>query len=124
MLCQDFDCGQRFQRGHISRTGHHDIRAVGTSLLAHSQMPSPAAQCATRIFDPEILEFGLFSRDHDVDEIARFEARLHDAEQRVCVRWQIHTDGIRLLVDDVVDEARVLVLKPLWSWRQTWELSR
>jgi hypothetical protein len=57
----------------------------------------------------EILQRGLFAGDNDVDVIAAPQTVVCDGEQRVGIRRQIDADDFGLLVDDVIDKARVLV---------------
>ena len=51
----------------------------------------------------------LLAGDDDVDVVAAAEAVVGDREQAVGVGRQVDADHLRLLVDDVVDEAGVLV---------------
>ena len=72
-------------------------------------MPMPAVQCliASSIVEP--LRRGLLAGDDDVDAVLAAQAMVGDLEQRVGVRRQIDADDVGLLVDDMIDEAGVLV---------------
>ena len=54
-------------------------------------------------------ERGLLAGDDDVDVVAAAQAVVGDRQQRVGVGRQVDADDLGLLVDDVVDEAGVLV---------------
>ena len=51
----------------------------------------------------------LLAGDYDVHVLAAPQAVIGHGQKRVGVRWQIDTDHLGLLVDDMIDEARVLV---------------
>jgi len=55
------------------------------------------------------LQRGLFSRNDHVDVVAAAQAVVGDGEQRVGVGRQVHAHDLGLLVDHVIDEARILV---------------
>ena len=55
------------------------------------------------------LRLHLFAGDDDVDEVARAQAAVGHAQQRVRIRWQIHANDVGLLVHHMVDKAGVLV---------------
>ena len=99
----------------VSRVGTSPAQAITTSgslppsLLAHSQMPMPAVQCFSACVHVEPLQLRLLARDDDVDVVAAAQAVVHDRQQRVGVRRQVHANHVGLLVDDVIDEARILV---------------
>ena len=72
-------------------------------------MPTPRVQCATASSIVEVVERRLLAGDDHVDVVAAAQAVVGDRQQAVRVRRQVDADDLRLLVDDVVDEARVLV---------------
>ncbi len=80
-----------------------------SSLLAQSQMPMPRVQWRIASSIDEPVRRGLLAGDDHVDVVAAAQAVVGDREQRVRVRRQVDPDDLGLLVDDVVDEARVLV---------------
>ena len=80
-----------------------------SSVDAHSQMPDAARAVDDRLVDRQVVERRLLAGDDHVDVVARPQAVVGDREQRVRVRRQIDADHLRLLVDHVIDEARVLV---------------
>ena len=59
------------------------------------------------------LRRGLLAGDDDVDVIAAAQAMIGDRQQAVGVGRQVDADHLGLLVDDVVDEAGVLVAEPV-----------
>ena len=52
---------------------------------------------------------GVFSRNDDVDVMPAAQAMIEDRQQAVGVGRKVHAHDIGLLVDDVVEEARILV---------------
>jgi hypothetical protein len=59
------------------------------------------------------VQRGLLAGDDHVDVVAAAQAVVSDREQAVGVGREVDPDDLRLLVDDVVDEARVLVREPV-----------
>jgi len=51
----------------------------------------------------------MLASDHDVDVMAAAQAVVHDRQQAVGVRGQIYPHHLGLLVDDVIEETRILV---------------
>lgn len=109
VLAQQFDGGQRLQGGHVSAAGEHHVR-LGAAVVAG---PLPDAQATAGVLDRlghrQPVRRRLLTGHHHVDVVPAAQAVVHRGEQRVRVRWQIDPHHLGLLVDDVVDEARVLV---------------
>src|SRR5262249_9150931 len=61
----------------------------------------------------EPLWRGLFTRHYDVDIIAAAQTVVGYRQERVGVRRQVDADDLRLLVDDVIDEAGVLMTEAI-----------
>ena len=103
---------ERLQSRHVAAAGHHDVR-----LAALRSKPTPRPRCRACMDDcvvqREVVEGRLLARHHDVHVIAAPQTVVHDGEKRVRVWRQIHPDDLRLLVHDVVDEAGVLMRKPV-----------
>jgi hypothetical protein len=55
------------------------------------------------------LRSRLLAGDNDINVIAAAQAVVGDREQAIGIGRQIHANDLGLLVDDVVNEARVLV---------------
>ena len=72
-------------------------------------MPSPRVQWAIASSMVEIIERRLLAGDDHVDVIARAQAVVGDRQQAVGVGREVDAHDLRLLVDDVIDEARVLM---------------
>ena len=124
MLAQEVDRGQRLERRHVAAAGHDDVR-LAAAVVAR---PFPDAEARGAVLDRLVhrqpLRRRLLAGDDDVHVVAAAQAVVGDREQAVGVRRQIDAHDLGLLVDDMVDEAGVLVQKPLWSCRQTWLDSR
>ena len=90
----------------------HAITTSGSaswSLLAHSQMPIPSVQCTTASSIVSHCGSGVLAGDDHVDVVAAAQAVVGDRQQAVGVRRQVDPHDVGLLVDDVVEEAGVLV---------------
>ena len=115
----DFQFGQCWRRmstaASVSSVGTSPQQAITTSgspprsLLAHSQMPMPAVQCLTACVHRQPLRRGLLAGDDDVDVVAAAQAVIGHREQRVGIGRQIDANDLGLLVDHMIDKARVLM---------------
>ena len=109
VAAQQVDGGERLQRRHVARRRQDD---VGLAVVVIAG-PFPDADAGRAVLDRRVhaepLQLRLLAGDDDVDEIARTQALVGDAQQGVGVRRQIDADDVRLLVHDMVDEAGVLV---------------
>src|SRR5262245_20879090 len=70
VLANQFDRGERFERGHIAAAGHHYIRLA--ALVVGSPFPNTQTCRAMldRLVHREELRSWLLARDHDVDIVA------------------------------------------------------
>ena len=101
--------GEGFEGRHVPRA-RQDHVGLAAPVVARP-LPDPGAGGAVggRRVHVEVLEGRLLARHDHVDVVPAPEAVPRDREQRVRVRWQIDADDLGLLVDDVVDESRILV---------------
>ena len=72
-------------------------------------MPRPCGAVLDGLVHGQPLRRRLLARDDDVDVVAAAQAVIGHRQQRVGVRRQVDADDLGLLVDDVVDEAGILV---------------
>ena len=79
------------------------------SLLAQSQIADPGRAVRDGLLHRQPLRRRLFAGDDDVDVVAAAQAVIGHAQQAVGVRRQVDADDSGLLVDDVIDEARILM---------------
>ena len=109
MFTQDRNGGQRLQRRHVAGAGHDHVR-LGVAVAA-GPFPDADALGAMHggLFHRQPMRGRVFARDHDIDVVPAAQAVVHHREQAVRVGRQVHAHDRRLLVDDVVDEPRVLV---------------
>ena len=109
LLPQHLHGGQRFQRRHVSRAGHHHV-GLAAAVVAG---PFPDAKSRRAMFDGRIhvepLQLRLFAADDHVHVIPAAQAMVGHRQQRVGVRRQIDADHFGLLVHDVINETRVLM---------------
>ena len=68
--------------------------------------PDPAGAVGDRVVDREVGEGGLLAGDDHVDVVVAAQAVVGDRQQTVGVGRKVDPDDLRLLVDDVIDEAR------------------
>ena len=61
----------------------------------------------------EPLRRGLLAGDNDVDVVAAAQAVIGHRQQAIGIRRQIDADDLRLLVDDMVNEPRILMAKTI-----------
>ena len=66
-----------------------------------------------RLVHRQPLRRGLLAGHDDVDEIAAAQAAVGDPKQAIGIRRQVNADDFGLLVDDMVDEAGILVAEPV-----------
>ena len=105
---QDRRRGDRLERRNIAGAAEHH---VGLAVAARGPLPDPDAAGAVRdrLLHRQVVERRLLAGDDHVDVVAAAQAVVGDRQQAVGVRRQVDPDDLRLLVDDVVDEAGVLV---------------
>ena len=79
-------------------------------LVVRDPLPDPDAAGAVddRLLQ-EVVERRLLAGHDHVHVVAAAQAVVGDREQAVRVRWEVDADDLGLLVDDVIDEARILV---------------
>ena len=101
---------QRLQRRHVATAGQHDV-GLGAVVLARRPLPDaePTGAVGDGLLHRQVGQLGLLAGDDEVDVVAAAQAVVADREQAVGVRRQVDADDLGLLVDDVVDEAGVLV---------------
>ena len=113
MLAQKIDGGQRLHGGDISGAGHDDIWLPALVVAG----PFPNADACGAMFDGGIhvqpLQGWLFPGNDDVDIVTAAQAVVRHRQQRVRIRGQIDANDLGLFVDDMIDEARVLVAEAI-----------
>ena len=109
-LAQDRGSGEHLKSRNVACRSEHDIRFLARLLCSR---PRPDPEAARTVSDGllhrEELRLRLLAGHHEVHVVHRAQAVVHCGEQRVRIRRQVHPDDLRLLVDDVVDEAGVLM---------------
>ena len=109
VLAQQRGRGERLERRDVAAAAEDDVGLA--ALVGRRPLPDAHAPGAVddRLVDRQVVERRLLAGDDHVDVVARPQAVIGHREQRVGVRRQVDADHLRLLVDDVVDEPRVLV---------------
>ena len=92
----------------ITTSGSHPL-----SLLSPFPNADPRRAMLDGLIHREPLRRRLLAGHDDVHVVAAPQAVVGHGQQRVRVRRQIDADDLGLLVDDMVDEARVLMAKPV-----------
>ncbi len=117
---QDVDRGQGLQGRDVAGAGHDHVGhavgccvlgAAGGSVVVAGPVPDTDAPGAVgdRRVHRQVVQRRLLARHDDVDVVPAAQAVVGDGQQRVRVRREVHPDYLRLLVDHMVDEARVLM---------------
>ena len=111
-----------------SRVGTSPQHAMTTSGSPSSRGPFPDAGAGHAVGDGFIhahpLRSGLFAGDDQVDIVAAAQAVVGNGEQAVGVGGQIDAHDVGLLVEQVIDEARVLVAEAVMILPPDSEVSR
>ena len=76
-------------------------------------MPRPCGAVLDGLVHGQPLRGRLLARDHDIDVVAAAQAVIGHRKQAVGVRRQVDANDLGLLVDDVVDEPRILMAEPV-----------
>ena len=103
------DRGQSLQRRHVAAAGHHHVGLAAPVVAGPLPDPEPGLAVLDRLVHRQPLGRGLLAGDDDVDVVAAAQAVIGDRQQAVGVGRQVDADDLGLLVDDVVDEPRVLM---------------
>lgn len=103
VMTKEIHGGQGFQRGHVTTASHDDIGIA--ALIAARPVPNADAGGAMPdgLFHREPYRRWLLAGDDDIYTVAAAKAVIGDAQQAICVRWQIDTNNFGFLVHDVVD---------------------
>jgi hypothetical protein len=109
VLSQQLDGRQRLEGGHVARAGHHHVGLPAAIIAGPLPDADPGLAVHNRRVHVQELGLRLFPGDDHVDEVARAQAPVRNTQKRVGVGGQEDADGVGLLVDHVIDEARVLV---------------
>ena len=109
VFAQQSSRGKRLERRHVAGTGEHYIGLAAKI----GRRPLPDADAGAAMLDGgvhiEPLRCRLLAGDDHIDHVAAAQTVIRDTQQRVCIGRQIDADDLRLLVDDVIDEAGVLM---------------
>ena len=107
---QDVDGRQRLHAsGRRRRSANTTSGSPPRSVLAHSQMPMPLVQWTIASSMVRYCSAGCLPATMTLTYCSAAQAVVGHREQGVRVRRQVDPHDLGLLVDDVVDEARVLV---------------
>ena len=106
--------GERLQGGDVTGGGQHHVRRC-THLFGAGPLPDAQAAGAVRdrLVHGQEVGVRLLAGHHHVDVLPRTQAVVVGGQQGVCVRRQVHPHDLRALVDDVVDEAGILVAEAI-----------
>ena len=106
---QKVDRSQGFQGGHVATACHHHVGLAAAVAAGPLPDPEPCGAVLDRFVHRQPQRSRLFAGDDDVDVVAAAQAVVGDREQTVGVGRQVDADDLGLLIDDVVDEAGVLM---------------
>ncbi len=113
VLANQVDGGERFQRRHVAATGHDYVRLA--ALVVRGPFPNAETFRAMldRLLHGQPLRGRLLARDHHVDIVAAAQAVVGHRQKAIGVRRQVDAHDLGLFVDDMIDEAWVLMAKPV-----------
>ena len=99
----------RLERRDVAGARHHHIRLL--ALVVGRPFPDADAPRAVgdRLIHRQVVERWLLAGHDHVHVVPAAQAVICDRQQAVRVGRQVDADDLGLLVDDVVDEARILV---------------
>ena len=109
MLAQQRRGGDRLERRDVPRARQHDVGLGAIVVRRPFPDPEPTRAVRDRVLHVQVVQRRLLAGDDHVDVVAGAQAVIGDRQQRVGVRRQVDADDLGLLVDDVVDEPRVLM---------------
>src|ERR1044071_268498 len=113
MLAYEVHRCERLECWHVPGASHHHVWL--TAPVVPGPRPDADPRCA--VLDggvhAEPLRRGLFAGNNDIYVIAAAQAMVRDREQRVRIGWEIDADNFGFLVDDVINEARVLMTESI-----------
>ena len=100
---------QDLERGGVPGAAQDHVGLLAVVGARPGPDPDAAGAVGDRLVHRQPVRRRLLAGDHHVDVVAAAQAVVHHRQQRVGVRRQVDPDDPGLLVDDVVDEAGVLV---------------
>src|SRR6185437_6338697 len=109
MLPENGHRSQCLRRWYVTRASHDYVR-FATLIVAG---PGPDANALSAMLHGGIhaqpLRGRMFSSDDDIHVMPATQTMVHDRQQTIGIRRQVHPDNLGLFIDHVVDEPRVLV---------------
>ena len=109
MLAQDRDSGEDLERRRVPAARHHHVGLAALVVAGPGPDADAFGAMDDRLLHGQPLRQGVLAGDHDVDVVPAAQAVVEDREQAVGVGREIDANDVGLLVDDVVDEAGILV---------------
>ena len=105
--------GQGLEGGHVTAACHDHVG--DRARVVRGEVPDADSPGAVHhgVVGGQPVVLGLFAGHDHVDVVAAAEAVIGHGQQAIGVRGEIDTDHRRLLVDDQVDETRVLMGEPV-----------
>ena len=105
--------GNGLERRDVACTREDDVRH-GAVVVRRPAPDSGAVRAVDdRVLHREVVQRGLLPRDDDVDVVPAAQTVIGDRQQAVRIGRKIDADDPRALVDDVVDEAGILMREPV-----------
>ena len=109
-FAKDGNGGQYLQRRSISAARHHHVRFDGFLIVA-GPLPDTDSfgamdNCGVHC---QPLREGVFAGNHYIDVIPAAQAVIKDGKQAIGVGRQIDAHNVGLLVNDVIEETRILM---------------
>ena len=109
MLAQNGNSGQNLQRGCVSATDHHNVRLTALVVAGPRPDTNPFGTMHDRGIHVQPLGQRMLSRNHYIHIVSAAQTVIKYRQQAVGVGRKVNAHNIGLLVDDVVQESRILV---------------
>ena len=109
ILAQELHGCQRLQRGHVAGARHDDVRLAVLVTAGPFPDADPRRAVPDRLVHGQPLGRRMLAGHDDIDVVLAAQTVVGDGQQTVGIRRQVDADDLGLLVDDMIDEAGVLV---------------
>lgn len=109
MFAQHLHRRQRLERRHISGACQNDVGTIVAIVAGPFPHADPCFAMLNRRLHVQPLCFRMLAGHNYVDLVPAAQAMVGDGQQRVGIGRQVDPDDLGLLVEHMVDEARILV---------------
>jgi hypothetical protein len=105
VFTQDRYGGQNFERRRVTAASHHDIRFHILVVARPLQDADSLGAVDGGLLHRQPLRQRMLASNHNVHVVPTAQAMIEHRQEAIGVRRQIDPNDVRLLVDDVIEEA-------------------